>query len=331
MHFAPHASSGTVPARVAVQHRDRYIVYDGLGEHAAVLAGSMRHAQREPAVGDWVVLTAPDAPVIVDALPRRTAFVRKAAGSDTPQVVAANVDVLFLVTAAVGDFNLRRLERYVIAARASGAMPVVVVTKADLHDEPTRFIADVRAIGSDVAAHAISSLRGEGLDALDPYFAGHRTVALVGSSGVGKSTLANRLLGRDHFATNAIIATGRGQHTTTHRELCIRPSGGLLLDTPGMREFGLWGIDSLDDGFADVASFASRCRFRDCVHDGEPGCAVHAALKRGDLDHARWDAYRKLSAETAALATRTDPRLAAAHRKQLKVRARAHRVRDRED
>lgn len=324
--FAPRRAGGLVPARVVVQQRGRYTVEAEDGERAAEPAGRLRHEAASgglPVTGDWVAVRAGAAgPAVIEAvLPRRTAFVRKAAGEATvAQVVAANFDLAFVVAALPDDVNLRRLERYVTAVWESGASPVVVLTKTDLADDVAGSALAVAAVAPGVAVHAISSVTGEGVADLHALLAPNRTAVLVGSSGVGKSTLVNRLLGRERQAVAGLRADGRGRHTTTHRELVPLPRGGLLLDTPGMRELGLWAEEeSLDAAFDDVAALASACRFADCTHEHEPGCAVLAAVDDGRLDAARLESYRKLGRELAYLERRTDARAHAEERRKWRA------------
>jgi len=317
--FAPLAADGLEPARVVVQQRGVLTVAAAGGERPAEVGGRLfRDAGSGglPVAGDWVGLRGGRIEAVV---PRRTSFVRRAAGEDAAaQVVAANVDVA-LVVAALPDLNARRLERYVTAAWDSGATPVVVLAKADLADDlgDAVLAAERAAPGVDVIATSVVS--GAGLDELGSLLAPDRTGALLGISGAGKSSLLNRLLGEERLATAAIRADGRGRHTTTHRELVPLPAGGLVLDTPGMRELGLWADDeSLDAAFEDVAGLAAACRFTDCAHETEPGCAVLGALDDGGLAAERLAAYRKLGRELAHLERRNDPRLQAEQRRYWK-------------
>ncbi|MGH3062012.1 MAG: ribosome small subunit-dependent GTPase A [Gaiellaceae bacterium] len=331
--FVPHAAAGCVPARVGAQHRGGYVVYSGSGERPAEAAGQLRHAALGPAdlpaVGDWVaVRDAPeaDAATIHALLPRRTVFSRKAAGEAVEQVVAANVDVVFLVGAFGADLNVRRLERYLAAGWDSGADPVVVLNKSDLADDLAAATAEVEAVAFGVPVHVVSAADGTGLEGLARHLEGNRTAALLGSSGVGKSSLVNQLLGSERQDVAELRSDGRGRHTTTYRELIPLPGGGLVLDTPGMRELGLWDAgDGVDQTFADVAELAAACRFRDCAHEGEPACAVLAAVADGRLAAERLESYRKLLRELRHLELKGDPRALAEARRRRRRFARSLR------
>ena len=329
--FRPFADAGLLPARVAVQHRGGYVVLTEEGERDAEAARRLVRSGDLAAVGDWVALrTLPDGRALVEeVLPRRSAFTRKETMDRLgEQIVAANVDTVFLVSALGHDLNLRRLERYLTAAWDSGAAPAIVLTKADLHPESVPdAVADVESIAFGVPVHVVSNVTREGLDALAQYLAPGRTVALLGSSGVGKSTLVNSLLGEERMATAAVREDDeRGRHTTSHRELVRLPGGALLLDTPGMRELQLYADEeALDTAFADVSELAADCRFSDCTHDHEPGCAVQAALEDGRLDPERWDSYRRLQAEIRALEIRQDKALRSEQRKQWRRFAKSRR------
>jgi ribosome biogenesis GTPase / thiamine phosphate phosphatase len=334
--FAPHADDGLEPARVAVEHRGAYGLYTEHGEKPAELAGRLRHAADSrgdlPAVGDWVAVSGPagDTPVRIHAvLPRRTKFSRMAAtdhGQTIEQVVAANVDVVFLTAGLDGDLNIRRLERYLTLGWESGAAPVVVLTKADLCDDVDAAVLEVESVAFGVPVHPISNLTGDGVDALTQYFEDNRTVAALGSSGVGKSSLVNRLAGEEVMATGDLRADGRGRHTTSNRQLLLLPGGGLFLDTPGMRELRLWeSEEGLAAAFDDVAAVAAACRFNDCAHETEPGCAVRAALADGALDPERLASWRKLQRELRHLAVKQDARLRSQARKERARFARSRR------
>jgi ribosome biogenesis GTPase len=316
---------------VVVQQRGIYTVETEDGERAAEPSGRLRHEAAEgglPVTGDWVGVRGRTGTARIEAvLPRRTAFVRKAAGeAAVQQVVAANFELAFVVAALPDDVNPRRLERYVTAVWESGATPVVVLTKTDLADDVLAATVEVEAVAPGVAVHAISSVSGEGVEEIRTLLTPNRTAVLVGSSGVGKSTLVNRLLGEERQAVAEVRADGRGRHTTTHRELLPVPGGGLLLDTPGMRELGLWAEEeSLETAFDDVAELAARCRFADCTHEHEPGCAVVAAVEDGRLDAARLESFHKLGRELAYLERRTDARLQAEEKRKWRAIHREHR------
>jgi ribosome biogenesis GTPase len=254
-------------------------------------------------------------------LPRRTAFARKVAGDETiAQVVAANVDTAIVVTALPDDVNPRRLERYLAMAWESGAMPVVVLTKVDLAEDPAASIATVRIVAPGVDVIALSSMTGDGVDLLERLLQPGRTAVLLGPSGAGKSTLVNRLLGAERLRTSSVREDGKGRHTTTHRELVRLRGGALLIDTPGMRELQLWDADAgLGAAFADIYALAARCRFRDCQHDTEPGCAVTRAVDAGRLPADRLESLRQLQRELAYLARRQDKLAEAEERAKTKA------------
>jgi ribosome biogenesis GTPase / thiamine phosphate phosphatase len=334
--FEQYAAAGLLPGRVAVQHRGAYDVYTEHGEVRAGLPGRLLHDAADranlPAVGDWVALDVPvgGQTTVRAVLARRTAFVRTAASDQhrvsEQQVVAANVDVVFLVSALVEDFNLRRIERYLVLAWESGSQPVVVLTKADLCEDVDGAVTEAEGIAIGVPVHAVSNVTGTGVDELRPYFAGHRTVAALGSSGVGKSTLINRLAGREVAAVGEVRQDGRGRHTTTRRELLAVPGGGFFLDTPGMRELQLSEASvGVEETFDDVTELAAQCRFSDCAHDAEPGCAVQEALRDGRLDPGRLASYRKLQRELAALERKLDARAKSEERKKWRRFARSQR------
>jgi ribosome biogenesis GTPase len=332
--FEAYAADGLAPARVAAQHRGAYVVYAEHGERPAEVNARLRHAAVAPAdfpaVGDWVAVE--DGPVAAAAtihavLERLSAFSREAAGGEgVEQVVAANVDVVFLVSAFGDDLNVRRIERYLASGWESGAEPVVVLNKSDLAEDFAADVAEVEAVAFGVPVHVVSCLDGAGLEELRPYLAGNRTAALLGSSGVGKSSLLNRLLGWERQEVQGLRNDGKGRHTTTHRELVPLPGGGLVLDTPGMRELGLWAADAgVDESFADVGELAAECRFADCAHESEPGCAVRAAIEEGRLDEERFASYLKLQRELRWLELKTDGRAQSEARKARRRFARSLR------
>jgi ribosome biogenesis GTPase len=314
--FEPWRAAGCVPGRVATAHTHLYRVLSESGEMVAAVSGRFRHAAAQradyPTVGDWVALTPrPEErrATIHGLLPRRSRFSRREAGEDgEEQVVAANVDTVFLVMGLDANYNLRRLERALLLARDSGAQPAVLLTKTDLCDAVASRLAEAAAAASGVPVHALSPKRREGLEALAPYLSAGRTVALLGSSGAGKSTLINALLGEERLRTKEVRAKdGRGRHTTSHRELVPLPGGALVIDTPGMRELQLWAeAEALTGAFAEVDELAEACAFRDCRHEAEPRCAVRAAVEDGRLASARLESYHKLQRELRALDARHD-------------------------
>jgi ribosome biogenesis GTPase len=334
--WAGHRGDGNLPGRVAAEHRGGYIVFAAAGELRGEVAGKLRKASARdailrPAVGDWVALDVHGGlgtATIHAVLPRKTVLTRRAAGrAAAPQIVAANVDAVFIVHPLDQAPNLRRLERYLAITLASGAAPVLALTKADLVADPEPVLSAIRPLldkvagGRPVPVHVLSSVSGRGLDELDAYVARPQTTALIGASGVGKSTLINRWLGEDRLSTGALREDGKGRHTTTHRELLVLPRGGLVIDTPGMRELGLWNADDgVPEAFADIAAVAEGCRFRDCTHEHEPGCAVQAAAAAGEIEPERLDSFRKLRKELETLAR--DRELAARSR----ARRADHRV-----
>jgi len=321
--FDPDRDAELTPVRVVEEQRDSYQVMGAAGTWRGELAGRMRHemaggdGSEAPCTGDWVLARVPPAsedgsPALIHrVLLRRTKFSRKEAGDRTrEQIIAANVDTIFLVQSLNRDLNPRRLERYLALLWESGAEPVVVLSKADLCEKAEPLVEIARDAARGVTVHVTSALATGGLDVLAPYLGVGRTVALVGSSGVGKSTIVNRLLGSDVMRVQGIREDDRGRHTTTSRHLFILPGGGMLLDTPGMRTVLMWeGEQGLKTAFQDIEALASRCRFRDCGHSTEPGCAVQAALETGELDAGRFANYRKVGREIRHEAMKTDVRL----------------------
>ncbi len=315
--FAPYAQEGYTAGRVTLEQKHRYCVLTAeCGEIPAVVTGRFsyeaRHRLDLPAVGDWAVLrlqvdSAPRA-TIHAILPRCSRFTRRDPGHGGAQIIAANVDTAFLVVGLDGNYNLRRIERYLTVAWESGADPVVLLTKADLCEDAASRVQDAAGAAPGVPVHAISTFTGCGLDELQPYLLPGRTVALLGSSGVGKSTLLNRLLGREAQRTQAVRDfDDKGRHTTTQRQLFRLPGGALLLDTPGLRELQLWHADDgLSDAFADITALAEDCRFPDCRHLSEPGCRVRDAVAEGTLDAGRLDHYHRMARELRYLASRDD-------------------------
>ncbi len=327
--FAPHAAAGCVPARVTLELKGFFEVTGAegarLGECTGKFARDHRSAADYPAIGDWVAITpqpGDETRAIIHAvLPRHTKFSRKAAGEHSvEQVVAANVDTVFLVAGLDGNYNLHRMERYLAAAWASGAQPVVLLNKADLNDDTGALIVELGITGRDVPVHVVSAQTRRGLKALAPYLQPGRTIALLGSSGVGKSTLINRLVGERLQDTQEVReADNKGRHTTTQRELIVAPSGVIVIDTPGMRELQPWEASaSIDAAFGDVTAVTARCKFRDCAHGVEPGCAVQAALADGSLDSARWTAWQRLQRAAAYEVRRVNPEARQLQKKDFK-------------
>ena len=319
-----------VPARVAAQHRGAYVAWTAEGELRARAAGRLFYeheiGEPVPAVGDWVALRET---TIIAILPRRSAFIRKRAGfGSDEQVLAANVDTAFLLAGLDDDFSLRRLERYVTTAWDSGAEPVIVLTKSDLCDDVGDALLQVETVAIGVSTIPISNVTGIGLDDVETRLRPGRTAVLLGSSGVGKSTLLNRLAGSELMRTRSVAADGTGRHTTTHRELVQLPGGALMIDTPGLRELQFWEGD-VSTAFEDIEALAIECRFNDCAHASEPGCAVQAAVDDGTLSLDRLRSWRKLQRELEAIAARTDRRLRAARKKRWKQLALHNRQRPR--
>jgi ribosome biogenesis GTPase len=314
--FEPHRQLGLTPGRVAAPHRGG--AYDVLAEDGDVrarLPGRLRRSEAAelPVVGDWVAIAGADGkPTIEAVLPRRTKLSRRAAhdpGADVAreQVVAANVDVVFVTASLAAEPNPRLLERYLTFASESGARPVILLTKADLEQDPERVIDELRKIAGDVPVAAVSTRAGLGLDRVRSFLEPGTTGTLVGPSGVGKSTLVNALVGEELLDTAAVADDGSGRHTTTRRQLVVLPGGGIMVDNPGIRELHLWLADEgLDVAFADIVALAARCRFADCRHESEPGCAVQAALADGELSPERWESYRALQQELAELEDRLE-------------------------
>ncbi len=348
------ASRPTFPARVAAEHRGQYVVYAEHGELRVRLPGRFRYEGVDAAVGDWVAVA--DDAVVQAVLPRRSAIVRNVAGQTTAaQTLAANVDIAFVVTSLGPDLEPRRLERYLVSIWESGATPEIVLTKADRFEDPcppgrpadrglqpgvagfagdalSRMVAEVETVARGVPVHVVSALTGQGCDALRARILPGTTAVLLGSSGVGKSTLVNRWAGRELMATSETRADDdEGRHTTSHRELILLPGGGMVIDTPGLRELQLWdvGADALGDAFTDVEELAGACRFNDCSHAQEPGCAVLAAVEAGELPRERFDSWRKLEKELHAIAVRHDVLLRKEEARKWRLQAREGKARAR--
>ena len=332
--FEPLSLRGFVPARVVAQHRGGYIVLSRYGEQTARVSGRLLHNSRDegvmPAVGDWVAIAAPSggATIINAVLPRTGKFSRGVAGERTEeQVVAANVDLAMVVSSLDGDFNLRRIERYLALAHAGAVEPVIVLSKADLADDIEDKRRAVESLAPGVAVEVISNVTGAGVEGVRARLTAGVTVVVLGSSGVGKSTLINRLLGTDTQKTREVRKDGKGRHVTTHRELFSLPGGAVIIDTPGMRELKLWeGDEELSETFADIDELAAQCRFRDCRHDSEPGCAIRAAIASGDLSGARFESYLKLQRESRSLEIRRDARAQSEERRKWRKVQRDYRA-----
>jgi ribosome biogenesis GTPase len=326
--YAAVAGPGHVPGRVVAEDRGSYQVVAATGELRAAVGGRFRYEAGDdpaayPAVGDWVALEGSGGGGLIQSVvPRRTSIVRLAPGKRTvAQVVAANVDVVFVVASLNQDLNPRRLERYLAVAWESGAQPVIVLSKADLADDLDALVAEVGEISIGVPIVTTSAVDGRGIDAVRERIEPGATVAFIGSSGVGKSTLLNTLAGDARAAVKDIREVdARGRHTTTRRQLHLLPAGGLVLDTPGMRELAPWEAESgLERSFADIEALAAVCRFSDCAHDAEPGCAVVAAIQDGDLASARFEGWRKLEREARHLERRVDALARAEERRRWKT------------
>ncbi len=332
--FAPYAEAGARPGRVARPGRGAHLLATGDGTVLAAPSPAFLRSVIDdtalPTVGDWVAWRGGgDVPAVIDAvLPRTSAFIRHAGATVTrAQVLAANIDVLLVVVSIAATPNLRRIERFLTLGWESGAQPVVLLTKADLCDDVDEEKRYVEGAAPGVPVHAMSAVTGEGLDALDEYLDGTSTLALVGASGVGKSTLVNRITGVATMETSEIRGDGKGRHTTTHRELIALARGGVLIDTPGLRGVQLWDADEgLERAFADVEGLAAQCRFPDCGHDSEPGCAVTAAIASGALPARRLDSYQRLQRELVYLENKQDVRARAEARKKWRTVAKAQRA-----
>jgi ribosome biogenesis GTPase len=315
--FALYGAAGLIPARITLELKGYFEVTGEMGARLAECSGKFAHSTRTaadyPTIGDWVAVSpqpGDDRRAWIEAvLPRRTKFSRRAAGEqEVEQLIAANVDTVFLVSGLDGNYHLHRTERYLAAAWASGAQPVVLLNKADLNDDTADIVRELALIGRDVPVFVISAQTRRGLKALAPWLLPGKTVALLGSSGVGKSTLINRLAGERLQDTQEVRdADNKGRHTTTQRELIVTPSGAIVIDTPGMRELQPWDATaSVAAAFGDVTAVAALCKFRDCAHAGEPGCAVQAALADGSLEPARWHAFLRMQRASAYEVRRTD-------------------------
>ena len=305
-----------IPGRITLEHKKMYRVITTEGEWLSVCSGTMQYEATErrdfPAVGDWVAvekMPGEERGIIHAILPRTSLFSRKVAGMTiAEQIIAVNIDIVFLVMSMNNDFNARRLERYLVATYDSGATPVVVLTKKDVCVNPSFYIEEAKSIALGAEIFGVSNVTGEGIDELTTLLKNNKTAALLGSSGVGKSSLMNAICGSEMMAVQDIREDDdKGRHTTTHRELVKIPTGGILIDTPGMREFQLWdNNESLDSGFQDINELANKCKFNDCQHSNEPGCAIRDALSIGALAKDRYSSYLKLQKELAFLERKMD-------------------------
>jgi ribosome biogenesis GTPase / thiamine phosphate phosphatase len=328
-HFEPFREQGLLPARIAVVQKQTYFIYTENGDGMAKLSGKFRYHAHDnaeyPAIGDWVVMRPGEPRAIIQALlPRKNSLTRRTmsaggtkfevvdgqsmlvSGSTQEQVIAANIDTMFIVMGLDADFNLQRIERFLTFLHNRKILPVIVLNKADLCSDIDEHYQKVRSITENIPIHVVSALEHQGLDALQPYLIPGKTTGFLGSSGVGKSTIINRLLGQERQKTGAVNEmTGRGRHVTTHRELIALPSGGMLIDNPGIRALKLWAEEEdVRDIFRDIEALFEQCRFRNCSHTAEPGCAVQEALEDGTLDPHRYKSYRKQTREVRHLARR---------------------------
>jgi len=323
-HFEQFRNQGLVPARIAREHKGLYFIFSQYGELSARISGKLRHNIKSraelPAVGDWVaVQPRPDEhkATILALLPRKSLFSRKAVlsggmpdsgGKTEQQVLSANVDTVFLVCGLDADFNPRRIERYLTVAWDSGASPVIVLNKIDLCMDIKDKVAEVESVAFSVPIHPVSATKNQGLENIQKYLSRGKTAVLLGSSGVGKSSIINKMLGQENLKVREVRAyDSRGRHTTASRQMILLPDGGIVIDTPGMRELALWdNEEGIERTFSDIAELAHGCRFRDCSHQNEPGCAVQQALKAGTLNPNRYSNYIKLQKELKHLALRQD-------------------------
>lgn len=346
IYYQKYQKKELLPARVIAQQKGKYQVYCADGEISAQLAGKFSYnnplQKQYPAVGDWVVVYLVEnfnRVIIQDVLERKNYFSRKMpisggrklkngiidGGLTEEQVVAANIDTVFIICGLDDDFNIRRIERYLTLVYNSEASPVIVLNKVDICDEVTKRVQEVEGIAFGVPVYPISVTEKKGLEVFKSYLDYGKTVAFIGSSGVGKSTLTNYLLGEIRQKIKMISkSTGKGRHVTTHRELMILPSGGMIIDTPGMREIQLWGgVQEVEQNFKDVVGIASRCKFNDCRHDTEPGCAIKQALVDGTLSRERYDSYLKQMSEIERLEEKKkvfDKRLSGKEKLKIKIK-----------
>lgn len=333
--FEPFAAEGFVPGRVSLEHNHVFRVMTTSGEILAESAGRMKHdadgRTHLPVVGDWVAVRL-DArgsrSQIRHVLRRATSFSRKVAGRITEeQVLAANIDTVFVVYGLGDGVKVRGIERYLVVARQSGAAPVVVLNKADLSHDVAADRSEAESVSAGVPVVAASTRTGLGLAALESFLRPGQTIALLGPSGAGKSTIVNHLVGTDVLKTGEVREwDARGRHTSVHRQLVVRAAGGMVIDTPGLRELQLWDAEGMNDTFADIVDFGAGCRFRDCRHDREPGCAVKAAVDAGAIDAGRYAGFLKLQREQEEMARKKEAREQDPSKRSVKIQQRALRA-----
>ncbi len=331
-----HIESPIMPARVISDHGQKVRIMTPFGEKLANRPAHGQEMSQHLAAGDWIsvhMINNDSEAIIEHVLPRMTKFSRAAAGvAVKEQIVAANIDTIFLIQSLNKDFNMRRLERYLIAAWESGAVPVIVLTKSDLCDDIEERIQKVEETAPGVEIHSVSNLTGDGIESLRKYVSVGKTIALLGSSGVGKSTLVNTLSGSYVLKTQEIREDdSKGRHTTTHRELVLLPGGGLILDTPGMRTLSLWEAeDGMEKMFGDIESLIKTCRFNDCKHQKEPGCAVREAIRKGTIDELKWQSWLKLQKEIRHLESKKNSKIRAIEKQGIKKISRQINARTRQ-
>ncbi|QHT68018.1 ribosome small subunit-dependent GTPase A [Rhodocytophaga rosea] len=317
-HFLPFQQQGFAVGRIATENKNQYTIFSESGILQGEVSGKLLFTANSPAdfpkTGDWIVMSVfeqEQKAIIHEVLPRISTFSRKVTGKKVEeQIIAANINLLFIVQSLDANFNLRRLERYLVMAHESGAKPVIVLNKVDLCKNLTEKLTQVKQISQDTPVVALSGLKETGLEQLEPFMQPGVTIAFTGSSGVGKSTIINKLLGSAIQETSEVREVdAKGRHTTTRRELIVLPNGTILIDTPGMRELQLWNAsEGLDDTFADIADLSSNCRFSDCTHTVEKGCAVIEAINQEELPMERYNSFMKLQKELAYLAVQQDQR-----------------------